>query len=120
MKQGKGAAIGIVAAFVLLGVCSALVAASAIPEQGIEVCVLGCCAVGGMLGAAIGAKGSGKGRLLGGVCTGVVMAVVFGLSGLLLYRELDAVWGTAIALVCSLSGAAAGGLNRHRGRKRRG
>jgi len=78
--------------------------------------VLGCCAVGVMLGTVIGAKGS----VLSGVCTGAAMAAALGVSGFLLYRELDAVWGSVITVVCTLSGAVAGILSRHKRRRRRG
>lgn len=120
LKQGKGVVIGLLAAVLLLGLCSALVAAAVIPERGMEGCVLGCCAVGAMLGTAIGVRGSGKRKLLNGVCTGAAMAVVLGVSGFLLYRELDAVWGMAVAAACVLGGAVAGILSRNKGRKRRG
>jgi len=114
-KYLKGIVVGLVLAGVLLAVCGGLVVAGLLPESRMDGSVLICCFIGTLLGAIF----SECKHLVGGICVGGGVSVVLCVSGILLYRETDILWGIAVVTACTLGGAPMGVLDKSRIHKRR-
>lgn len=113
----KGIVIGVLTAALLLGICSILLAGAILPETGMDGSVLVCCAAGALIGGLSAVKGRGRQGVLWGVCTGGAMAAVLGVSGFLLYSNLDVPWCAAVFFTCACAGGVAGALRGGKGRR---
>lgn len=119
MALGIGASAGALVAVFLLGVCAVMVTAAVISERWIDVCVLLACAVGTLIGGRIALRGGRKATLLSGLGSGLLAAALLGVSGLLLYGELEMGRCIAVSCACLGGGGVAGLLGRSGGKKHR-
>ena len=111
-----GVIVSVLTAVVLLGVCAVLISGGVIPEVAGEGGVLLACALGCLVGGRV-AVGAGSGApLLWGVASGGVTAVVLGVSGFLLYGDLESARCAAVGGACLCGGGLSGVLG---GKKRR-
>ena len=101
---------------VLLGVCAMLINGGVVPEQLGEGCVLVVCAVGCLVGGWLAASKNADGALVWGILNGGFVAIVLGVSGFLLYGEIENGRCMAVGGACLCGGGLAGVLG---GKKRR-
>lgn len=118
----KGLACGVTATVLttvfLIGLCAVLIAAELLPEAAGDGGVLLSCAAGAFVGGRIAAGRQGSRGLLCGLTAAVLTAVVFGLSGFILYDTLEMGRCAAVGGACLCGGGLAGVLGGG-GKKRR-
>lgn len=116
----RGSGWAALAAVFLLGLCAVLISASVVPEGVMNACVLMCCAAGTWLGGRLAVRGGGREKLLWGLCVGGLTAALLGVSGFLLYEELEMQRCVLVGAACLCGGGAAGAMGKNTERKRRG
>jgi len=117
--QMKAIALVFVATVILLGLCSVLIASAIIPQRGMDSCVLGCCVTGVFLGGSYAVRRGGKRGALRGIGVGAGVAIILGVSGILLYSSLEIPWCIGMIFACILSGAISGVTYAGRRKRRR-
>lgn len=103
-----GATVGVLGTMLLVGICAVLIVTGVLPGRAGDGGVLLACAVGGMIGGRLAARGQGRGGLLYSVGAAVLSAIIFGVSGFLLYNDFEIERCITITGACLCGGGLAG------------
>ena len=106
----SGTVVSVGVAVALLGVCAILIGSGIVPEKAGEGSVLIACADGCVVGGCVTVRGRGRGTLLWGLAEGIATAAVLGVSGFLLYNELERGRCAMVSIACLCGGGLAGVL----------
>lgn len=103
-----GVFISVLVAVFMLAICAILIVTGILPERTGDGCVLIACSLGTLIGGRAAMKGQGKHALLSALGVAALTTAAYGVTGILLYTEVELGRWFAVGGACLCGGGLSG------------